>query len=223
MVCFRRQRGARRLNRPIRRFAAKRFADDSGHAQERKKPQPVNRLITTKPEGRDAVALALYFSAFALAGLPLNIRIALTRPLPEPRTALLLSILGLVSYHLPATLPSNVRLHPGFPLLMGALYSHGCSAAILVIAPAMLLHFFTRRHGLLNCLFNALHLRVCCRGCRLAVGLATRHSCRRPRRSGGLSADADLRHLEHPVCERIKKHRQQRALEELRYQTGVRR
>lgn len=118
-------------------------------------------MITSKLEGRDAVAQAVYFSAFAIVGVPLSIRIALTRPLPEPGTALLLSILGFASYHLPVTLPSNVKLHPGFPLVMSAFYSYGCSAAILVIAPAMLLHFFTKRHGLLNCLFNVGQFTIC--------------------------------------------------------------
>lgn len=149
------------MNRPIRQFAAANFVDDSGRAQKRRKPKPAYRLITSKLEGRDAVAQAAYFSAFALAGVPLIIRIAVTKPLPEPRTAMLLSILGLVSYHLPVALPSNVKLHPGFPLVMSALYSHGCGAATLVMAPAMLLHFFTKRHGLLNCLFNASQFTIC--------------------------------------------------------------
>lgn len=105
-------------------------------------------MITSKLEGRDAVAQAVYFSAFAIVGVLLSIRIALTRPLPEPGIALLLSILGFASYHLLVALPSNVKLHPGFPLVMSAFYSYDCSAAILAIAPAMLLHFFTKAYNM---------------------------------------------------------------------------
>lgn len=158
-------RGARSLNRPVRQFATWRFTDDSGHAQTEQKPEPVNRLITTKLEGRDAVPQAVYFLAFAVVGVPLCIRTMLTTPLPaDLKTVVLLSVIGLISYHVPVIMPSRVVINPGFPLLMGALYCHGAAAANLVIVPSMLLHFFTRNHGLLNCLFNVGQFTLCTYG-----------------------------------------------------------
>jgi len=74
---------------------------------------------------------------------------------PEPSTTVLLVLFGLISYHLPVALPSGIYVNPGFPLLMGALFRYGIAPALLVIVPSMLLHFWTRRHGLSNCLFNA--------------------------------------------------------------------
>ncbi len=123
--------------------------------------KPSNRLIKTRLKGRDALRQALYFLAFAALGLPLCFELLATKPLPEPKTAVLLTVLGLISYHLPVTMPSNVRFNPGFPLLMSALYYHGISAALLVVIPSMLLFFFTKKHGLLNCLCNAGQFTIC--------------------------------------------------------------
>lgn len=149
------------MNRPIRRFPVSEFTYESGCAQKLKKPKPVIVLITTKLKGRETVPQIVYFLAFAVVGVPLCIKTLLTKPLPEPKTTLLLLVLGFISYHIPVTLPSNVHFHPGFPLLMGALYCHGISAAILVIVPSMLLYIITKKHGISNCLFNVSQFTVC--------------------------------------------------------------
>jgi diguanylate cyclase (GGDEF)-like protein len=136
-------------------------ASDTGLAQDTNQPEPVNRFIKTNLKGREVTYQAIYFLAVASVGIPLFIRVLLTRPLPEPKTTALLVTLGLVSYHLPVVLPSRVHILPGFPLVMGALFSHGIAAAALVIIPSFLLHFFTRKHGLCNCLFNAGQFTIC--------------------------------------------------------------
>lgn len=122
---------------------------------------PVGPFITTSLKGRDAAPQIICLLTFAAIVSPLCIRILLTRPLPEPRTAILLVGLGLISFHLAVELPSKVQIHPGFPLLMSALYCHGISAAILVIVPASLVMFFTKRHGFCNCVFNAAQFTLC--------------------------------------------------------------
>lgn len=150
------------MNRPIRPFATSRFTDDSRHARKERKPESANRLITTRLEGRDGVPQVVYFLAFAVVGLPLCVRVMLTRPLPaEPITVVLVFVLGLISYNIPVMLPSGVAVFPGFPLLMAVLYCHGAAAANLVVIPSTLLHFFIRNHGLLNCLFNAGQFALC--------------------------------------------------------------
>lgn len=121
----------------------------------------VGPFITTSLQGRDAVHQIICLLTFAAVGLPLCIRILLTRPLPEPRIAALLVVLGLIAFHLAVELPSKVHIHPGFPLLMSALYYHGISAAILVIVPASLVIFFTKKHGFCNCVFNAAQFTLC--------------------------------------------------------------
>ncbi len=122
---------------------------------------PDSRLIKTRLKGRDALPQIVHFLVFAAIGLPLCIKLLATRPLPEPKTTVLLIVLGLISYHLPVTMPSSVQFNPGFPLLMSALYVHGISACLLVVIPSMLLYFFTKKHGLFNCLFNAGQFTLC--------------------------------------------------------------
>jgi len=114
-----------------------------------------NRLITTSLVGRQALYQGLYFVSVAAIGLSLCAKTLLNGNFPEPSTTVLLVLFGLISYHLPVALPSGIYVNPGFPLLMGALFRYGIAPALLVIVPSMLLHFWTRRHGLSNCLFNA--------------------------------------------------------------------
>ncbi len=149
------------LNQPVPQSTPPVSSGNTGLPQSTNQPEPVNRLIKTNLKGREAIYQALYFLAVASVGIPLFIRILLTMPLPEPKTTALLAALGLVSYHLPVVLPSRVHILPGFPLVMGALFSHGIAAATLVIIPSFLLHFFTRKHGLCNCLFNAGQFTFC--------------------------------------------------------------
>lgn len=114
-----------------------------------------NRLITTNLSGRKALYQGIYFLSVAAIGLTLCIKMLISNSLPDMGTTALLAVLGLISYHLPVSLPSGVQINPGFPLLMAALFRHGIACAIIVIVPSMLLHFWTRNHGLTNCLFNA--------------------------------------------------------------------
>jgi diguanylate cyclase (GGDEF)-like protein len=116
---------------------------------------PSSRLIRTSLKGRDALPHITYFAVIAAIGLPLCVGLLRSRPFPETKTAVLLTVLGLISYHLPVTMPSSVQFNPGFPLLLSALYYQGISASLLVAIPSSLLFVFTRKHGLLNCLFNA--------------------------------------------------------------------
>jgi hypothetical protein len=120
---------------------------------------PDSRLIKTRLKGRDALPQIVHFLVFAAIGLPLCIKLLATRPLPEPKTTVLLIVLGLISYHLPVTMPSSVQFNPGFPLLMSALYVHGISACLLVVIPSMLLYFFTKKHGLLTACSTQASLR----------------------------------------------------------------
>lgn len=80
---------------------------------------------------------------------------------PEQRTVVMLALFGLISYHLPVALPSGIQMNPGFPLLMATLYCYGVAPSLLVIVPSMLLHFWTRKHGLANCIFNAGQFTLC--------------------------------------------------------------
>lgn len=143
------------LNPSTPGFPLPKSDDKTRRAQKHKHSKPANRFIKTRLKGREALGHAAYFLTVAAVGIPICIKILVTEPLPEMKTTILLSVLGLVSYHLAVVLPSNVQVHPGFPLLISALFCHGISAAILVIVPSFLLHFYTKKHGLCNCLFNA--------------------------------------------------------------------
>lgn len=149
------------MSRRVHELSSDKSAGDLKEAQNDKQSEQANRLIKTTLESSEQVPLAVYFVAVAAVGIPVAVHLLVTRPLPEPGTAFLLGALGLVSYHLPVVLPSNVHMNPGFPLLMSALFCHGASAAIMVIVPSSLLHFFTRKHGLANCLFNAGQFSIC--------------------------------------------------------------
>ncbi len=149
------------MRSPTTWFSADRSQHDSGATQNNESPEPTNIWITTTLKGRDIISHMLYFALFAVIGVPLCVKAMLTNPLPEAKTCILLLVLGIVSYHIPVTLPSKVQMHPGFPLVMGALYSYGISAGILVIVPSAFLFLFTKRHGILNCLFNAGQFTIC--------------------------------------------------------------
>lgn len=158
------------MNRSTRGFARPGSENDSECAKQHNQPEFSGRFVATPLRGRDAVPQIIYLLTLAAVGLPLCIRILLTIPLPGPRTTLLLSALGLVSYHLPVALPSRINIHPGFPLLMSALYCYDIAAAVLVVVPSALLVFFTGKRGLCNCLFNAGQFTLCLYATR-CVGL----------------------------------------------------
>ncbi|HHY11556.1 MAG TPA: GGDEF domain-containing protein [Firmicutes bacterium] len=177
------------MNRPAGQFSKPRLTGDSGHTQKLKGPGPVNCLITTNLKGRDALPQIAYFLAFAAVGVPLCIKTILAKPLPEPRTAMFLLVLGLISYHIPITLPSNVQFHPGFPLLMSALFCHGISAAILVILPSMSIYWLTKKRGICNCVFNISQFALCLYAAK-TIGLRTGW------KQGAPAANGDLL----PIC-----------------------
>lgn len=120
-----------------------------------------NRWITTNLVGREALYQGLYLASIAAIGFPLCVKTLLNGIFPEQRTVVMLALFGLISYHLPVALPSGVQMNPGFPLLMATLYCYGVAPALLVIVPSMLLHFWTRKHGLANCIFNAGQFTLC--------------------------------------------------------------
>lgn len=161
MPDFPRQEEPNLLKSPTAWFSTHRFTQRSEDAPSGEPPEPGKRWITTTLGGRDRIPHMLYFLAVILIGLPLCVRTMLTNPLPQPATCLLLVVLGIVSYHIPVSLSSNVQSHPGFPLVMGALYTYGISGAILVLVPSTLLFHFTKKHGILNCLFNASQFTIC--------------------------------------------------------------
>lgn len=130
-------------------------------AQDNQEPRSKSRLIKTRLEGREAMPLALYFLSVAAVGIPLSARILIAEPTPDSVTAVLFLCLGLLSFHLPVVMPSNVQIHPGSPIVLGALFRYGMPTALITIIPSFLLHFFTWKHGLLNCLFNAGQFTIC--------------------------------------------------------------
>lgn len=146
----------RTLRLAVETFLGKPIRDDKPG-----QPKKTNRIIKSQLKDDDVAPLMIYFLVVAAVGLPLCFWIMITHPLPDSRTIVFLAVLGFVTYHLPVTMPSQTYTFPGFPLLMSALYMYGISAAVLVIVPPMLLYFFTRRHGLCNCLFNAGQFTLC--------------------------------------------------------------
>jgi len=86
----------------------------------------------------------------------------LTRPLPaEPRTVVLVSVLGLISYNVPVILPSGVAMYPGFPLLMCVLYCYGAAAANLAVIHRRCSISSPGNAGSLTGLFNAGQFILC--------------------------------------------------------------
>jgi len=142
------------------------------HTEKGAQPQASARLIKTRLEGREAVPLALYFLVIAALGIPLCANILITEPSPDWLTGVLFLCIGLISFHLPVVMPSDVQIHPGSPIVLGALFRYGMPTALITIIPSFLLHFFTWKHGLLNCLFNAGQLTICLSAAKF-VGILT--------------------------------------------------
>ncbi len=142
------------------------------HTEKGAQPQASARLIRSRLEGREAVPLALYFLAIAAIGIPLCVNILITEPSPDWLTGVLFLCIGLISFHLPVVMPSGVQIHPGSPIVLGALFRYGMPTALITIIPSFLLHFFTWKHGLLNCLFNAGQFTICLYAAK-SVGILT--------------------------------------------------
>ena len=142
------------------------------HTEKGAQPQASARLIRSRLEGREAVPLALYFLAIAAIGIPLCANIMITEPSPDWLTGVLFLCIGLISFHLPVVMPSDVQIHPGSPIVLGALFRYGMPTALITIIPSFLLHFFTWKHGLLNCLFNAGQFTICLYAAK-SVGILT--------------------------------------------------
>jgi len=122
---------------------------------------PKDRLIRTRLEGREALPYALCFLVIASIGIPLGIKHILTGPIPNPKAALVFSTIGLIAFHISVVMPSGVQINPGSPIVLGALFRYGLPTALLTILPSFLLHFWTKKHGLLNCLFNCGQFVLC--------------------------------------------------------------
>jgi len=75
--------------------------------------------------------------------------------LPETGTVFLYAVLGFAGHHLVVAHPSGQFISLNDPVTFSALWCFGPPLAIIASVPASLLKFFTRRRGLLNCLFNA--------------------------------------------------------------------
>ncbi|MGB4433594.1 MAG: GGDEF domain-containing protein [Bacillota bacterium] len=134
------------------------FKPDNGSGQGTKN---TFRLIRTRLEGREVWPFAISLALCAAIGIPLGVMHILTGPIPNPTATLIFAILGLISSHIEVVMPSGVRISPGNPIVLGALFRYGLPTALITIMPSFLLHFFTRKHGLLNCLFNAGQFALC--------------------------------------------------------------
>lgn len=114
----------------------------------------MNRLIRTKLTGIELLRLAWYFVTVAIVGFLAMARLLTGASLPSWASIVIYGIAGLVAYNVVFVLPTGVRLMPGTPILITALYVHGLPLALLAVLPSLLLHFFTHKNGFLNCLFN---------------------------------------------------------------------
>ena len=145
---------------------------DEKRAQENLDTKPRYSLIRTRLKGREVLPLAIYFLIGAAVGIPLFVKALTTEPMPDPLTVTIFAVLGLISYHLPVIMPSDIHITPGSPIMMGALFAYGLPTGLITIVPSFFLHFFTWKHGLLNCLFNAGQFTLSLYAAR-AVGLLT--------------------------------------------------
>lgn len=114
----------------------------------------MNRLIRTKLTGTDLLHLTGYFVTVAMLGFLAMARSLEGATLPSWVSITIFGIAGLVAHNVVFVLPTGVRLMPGTPIIMTALYVHGLPLALLAVLPSLLLHFFTQKNGLMNCLFN---------------------------------------------------------------------
>lgn len=170
------------MNRPIRRFPVSEFTYESGCAQKLKKPKPVIVLITTKLKGRETVPQIVYFLAFAVVGVPLCIKTLLTKPLPEPKTTLLLLVLGFISIshscYIAVKRSFSPRLSPshGRALLSRHFRSNPRNSTINVA----LYHYEEARDLELSVQCKSIYcVFVYLRGSRLTGRLEARRSCGR--------------------------------------------
>lgn len=133
---------------------------------------PKGRFIRTRLEGREIIPYALSFVVIASIGIPVGIRSILTGQIPNPKAAMVFAIVGLISFHISVVMPSGVHINPGSPIVLGALFRYGLPTALVTIMPSFLLHFWTKKHGLLNCLFNCGQFALCLLAAE-GVGLLT--------------------------------------------------
>ena len=114
----------------------------------------MNRLIRTKLVGTDRLRLAVYFVVGSLAGLVTMARVLEDATWPSWTSVMLFGTAGLVVHNVVFVLPTGVRLMPGTPVIITGLYCFGLPLALLTVLPSFLVHFVTKRNGLLNSLFN---------------------------------------------------------------------
>lgn len=114
----------------------------------------MNLLIRTNLAGIDRLRLALYFVAGTLAGVLTMARVLEGATWPSWTALMIFGTAGLVVHNVVIILPTGVRLMPGTPVTITALYAYGLPLALLAVLPSFLVHFVARRNGLLNSLFN---------------------------------------------------------------------
>ncbi len=119
------------------------------------------RLIRTDVKGKRQLLLFAYYGGVAALGLWAGVLTLKNRPLPTTGTVALLLGLGIAAYRSPVEFPFGIKMNAGFPLLAGALYSHGSPGNLLVTVPSTLLQAILGEHATINCLFNAGQFTFC--------------------------------------------------------------
>ena len=120
----------------------------------------MDRMIETYGTGRNLRNLVKYLVFTAVAGLSTAYAVLHGASFPDAGTVLLYVILGLAGHHLVVAFPSGQFISLDDPVTFSALWCFGAPMAILTSVPASLIQFFTRKRGLLNCLFNAGQLTI---------------------------------------------------------------
>ncbi len=115
----------------------------------------MNRLIRTKLTGTDLLHLTGYFVTVAMLGFLAMARSLEGATLPSWVSITIFGIAGLVAHNVVFVLPTRGQTHAG--------YSHHHDSLVRSRSPpcvtcrpshSLLLHFFTQKNGLMNCLFN---------------------------------------------------------------------
>lgn len=130
----------------------------------------MDRMIQTFGTGRNLRNLVKYLAFTAVAGLSVAYAVLHGASFPDAGTVLLYVLLGLAGHHLVVAFPSGQFISLDDPVTFAALWCFGAPMAILTSVPASLIQFFTRKRGLLNCLFNAGQLTIS----TVAAGTAAR-------------------------------------------------
>lgn len=115
----------------------------------------MSRLLETYGTGRKIRKLVIYLSVIAVVGMSAAAKLLAEGTFPKTSTVLLYALLGLIGQHLQVAFPQGNFITLGDPVAFTALWCFGIPSSLLVLVPASLIQFFTKKRGLLNCLFNA--------------------------------------------------------------------